>query len=104
MKRDRNSFFESSNFNMSASGQNMMNNMGTPLMNTANSNFYASQNMPMPLPVYPNLQNTSTAELESRLAKLERSMNRFDARLSKLEGTTYYTKDTYDVENNMYMV
>ena len=103
MKRDRNSFFESSNFNMSSYGANpMMPNMGVPMMNAASSNFYQSQNMPMPN--YPTTQTTNTtSEIESRLAKLERSINRLDARLSKLEGT-YFTKDTYDIDNNMYMV
>ena len=111
MKRERDSFFESSNFNMSATGQmpamNGM-NMGMPNVNAGGSNFYASQNMPMPLPIYPNTNNTVSSstitELESKIAKLERSINRLDARVSKLEGTQFYTQDTYDVENNMYMV
>ena len=113
MKRERDSFFESSNFNMSATGQmpamNGM-NMGMPNVNALGSNFYASQNMPMPmpLPIYPNtncnVSSSTITELESKIAKLERSINRLDARVSKLEGAQFYAQDTYDVENNMYMV
>ena len=114
MKKDRNSFFESSNFNMSAMGpnmgmpnQNMGMNMGMPQMNAASSSFYAAQNMPMHLPNYtmPNQSmEASYSELESRMARLERSINRLEARLNKLEGSTYYTKETYETDGNMYMV
>lgn len=112
MKKDRNSFFESSNFNMSAMGQNMNPmmgpNMGMPnTMNTASANFYASQNIPMPtpLPAYPNMNpsNSSMTELESRISKLERNINRLDARLSKLEGNAFNNTTNYD-DGNMYMV
>ncbi len=114
MRKDRNSFFESSNYQMSAMGpnmtmpnQNMGMNMGMPQMNAASSNFYAAQNMPMPLPNYtmPNQSSESSySELESRMARLERSINRLEARLNKLEGSTYYTKETYETDGNMYMV
>lgn len=104
MRKDRNSFFESTNFNMSSVG-NMQNPM-YPSMNMASSNFYQAQNMPtMPnFPMQmPNTTTTSTSEIESRLAKIERSINRLDARISKLEGNTYYTKE-YDADGNMYIV
>lgn len=127
MKKDRNSFFGSTNFNMSAVGNNIdgmmpntgmpnmnanmpnvtMPNPGVPSVNAASSNFYAAQNMPMPLPNYqttPNMSGNSTSELESRMAKLERSINRLEARLNKLEGSTFYTKETYETDGNMYMV
>ena len=51
----------------------------------------------------PNTTATSTSEIESRLAKIERNINRLDARISKLEGNTYYTKE-YDADGNMYIV
>lgn len=111
MKKDRNSFFESSNFNMSTmSSPNMpmnapMNMMGgMPQMNAASNSFYASNNMPMPtpLPNYPNMANSTLTELESRIAKIERNINRLDARLSKLEGNSFQTP--YDSDGNMYMV
>jgi len=117
MKKDRNSFFGSTNFNMSAMGNNMdgmmpnmgnmaMPNMGMPNINAASSNFYAAQNMPMPLPNYNNnnVASSTISELESKIAKLERSINRLDARLNKLEGSSFYTKDTYETDGNMYMV
>lgn len=128
MKKDRNSFFGSTNFNMSAMGNNLdgmmpnpgmpnmnasmpnvtMPNPGVPSINAASSNFYAAQNMPMPLPNYPqgnpNTASNSTSELESRMAKLERSINRLEARLNKLEGSTFYSKETYETDGNMYMV
>ena len=107
MKKDRNSFFESSNFNISAMGPNMGMNMGMPQMNAASSSFYAAQNMPMPLPNYtmPNQSmGASYSELESRMARLERSINRLEARLNKSEGSTYYTKETYETDGNMYIV
>ena len=104
MKRDRNSFFESSNYNMSAYQQP---NMPYPMMNQASSNFYAAQNMQ---PSFPNqnpmsFTNSTISELESKIAKLERSINRLDARLSKLEGNSFYATENYNEENNnMYMV
>ncbi len=102
MRKDRNSFFESTNFNMSSAG-NTGNPMYPPMMNMASSNFYQAQNMPVTMPNLQNPNNMSISEIESRLAKLERSLNRLDARLSKLEGNTYYTKD-YETDGNMYIV
>ncbi len=109
MKKDRNSFFESSNFNMSAMNQNM-NPMNMPNQNmmpnmSANSSFYASQNIPMPMPNYPNMNmgSSSLTELESRISKIERNINRLDARLSKLEGNSF-SQTPYDSDGNMYMV
>lgn len=103
MKKDRNSFFES-NFNMSSMGpMNLNPNMGMPAMqSSAQSNFTAYQNMPMPMPNYPNSGNMT--ELESRLSKLERSINRLDARLSKLEGNMYTSTTNYEADGNMYIV
>ncbi len=102
MKKDRNSFFESSSYNMNAMGTNF-NNQG---MMPMGSNLYASQNIPMPLPVYPNMNNNGStmSELESRIARLERNINRLDARISKLEGNNFYSNSTYDNDGNMYMV
>lgn len=112
MKKDRNSFFESSNFNMSTMTPNMnMNNlgmMGVPNMTTASSNLYTQSTIPMPSPMpapMPNYNNTNEMqnELESRLAKIERNINRLDARLSKLEGNAF-NNTPYDTDGNMYMV
>ena len=86
MKKDRNSFFQSSNFNMSASG-----NM---------PNFFN------PMPMYADNMNMgmNVNEIEARLSKLERSINRLDARLNKLESNNGYINDNYNIDGNMYMV
>lgn len=120
MKKDRNSFFQSSNFNMSASGNmpmmggmpnpNMMMGgmpQGMPNVNAASSQFYQANSMPMGMgmdTVYGQPSNSSMNELEAKIAKLERAINRLDARINKLEGTTYYSKETYEADGNMYMV
>ena len=104
MKKDRNSFFGSTNFNMNASGmdnmlpymQQMMPNTGIPNINAASSSFYAANNIPGQMPNNMNMNMNSVSsssldEIEARLSKLERSINRLDARLNKLEGSSFYT-------------
>ncbi len=110
MKKDRNSFFQSSNFNMSTAQNITPMNYGMPQMmgNMYNPNmpnmmemkeqFYQA-NIP-----YNNPMPSNMSEIEARMAKLERSLNRLEARINKLEGTTYYSKDNYEVDGNMYMV
>ena len=115
MKKDRNSFFGSTNFNMNASGmdnmlpymQQMMPNPAMPNINAASSSFYAANNIPGQFPSNMGMNSVSSSsldEIEARISKLERSINRLDARLNKLEGSSFYTKDTYDTDGNMYMV
>ena len=108
MKKERNSFFESSSYNMNAMGTNF-NTMNPNAFTNMGSNFYANQNIPMPLPVMPNMNqgmgmNDTLNELESRIAKLERNINRLDARISKLEGNNFYSNTTYENDGTMYMV
>ena len=108
MKKERNSFFESSSYNMNAMGTNF-NAMNPNAIPNMGSNFYANQNIPMPLPVMPNMNqgmgmNDTFNELESRIAKLERNINRLDARISKLEGNNFYSNTTYENDGTMYMV
>ncbi len=108
MKKDRNSFFESSAMNMTAYNNTMPYMM--PQVNTmANGSFYA--NAPVMGMMTPMMKETpynndeSINELESRMAKLERNINRLENRISKLEGTTYYSNDNLNnPENGMYMV
>ncbi len=104
MKKDRNSFFQSSNFNMSANNspipmyQNAMPNV------MANSSYYQS-NMPLNYPVYANDMPMNMNEIEARMAKLERAINRLEARINRLESAnTSFTNDTYNTDGNMYMV
>ncbi|MBE6140540.1 MAG: hypothetical protein E7172_03280 [Firmicutes bacterium] len=97
MKKNRNSFF--SEANMSYSGynpnMNMMPNNG--FQTQSYNSYYAGPNM-MP---NTNMNN----EIESRLAKIERQINRLDHRLNKLENNNAYITD--DIDNNtsnMYML
>ncbi len=111
MKKDRNSFFQSSNFNMSASSSPTL-NMPMPYQNTmpnmqmpnimANSSYYQS-NMPLNYPVYADMAPVNMNEIDARMAKLERAINRLEARISKIEGTSF-SNDTYNTDGNMYMV
>ena len=104
MKKDRNTFFAESSF------MNQSNFPGpNPNMNIANAPFmqsaYANH--------MPNNYNTQMAsntnyndysDLESRLSKIERNINRLDARISKLENTNFYPTEETDTTNNIYMV
>ena len=89
MKKDRNTFFEGSSMNM-AYNTNMPTMMPqmAPINTTASASqsFYSNMNNPMMMPMMaPNMnqfQNDSTInELESRMAKLERQLNRLENRL-----------------------
>lgn len=87
MKKDRNSFF--SQYGYSAMNTNMFPN---------------NQNMNMnQFPVADN-----NYEIDSRISKLEREIQRLDYRLSKLEGTSTNTTNVnntdYNFANSMYMV
>lgn len=87
MKKDRNSFF--SQF--------------------GSYGFNANQQQPM---MYPNMNNmmpnnyNQDSDIDSRLSKIERELNRMDSRLSKLEATTQATTNNtdYNFANSMYMV
>ena len=104
MKKDRNAFFQN---NSSSSYFYPTNNMmgAYPMATESNSNFYQGPAL-MPMPAQYNQPADYTSELESRLAKIERQINRLDTRVSRLEsesstnlsGTNEYTT------NNMYMV
>ena len=102
MKKTRNSFFAESNFQSYNPG--MMNQM-YPQMNpapyqTAGNYFYQG-----PMPNNYNTNMTSN-DIESRLAKIERQINRMDYRISKLENssTTYTTEEFENNTTNMYML
>lgn len=97
MKKDRNTFFNEANFSQSSFVPNM------PTMPYANStqasqSFYAG---PTPNFNQGNV-NDYASDLESRLSKIERQINRMDARISKLESKDF-TSDT-TLNNNMYML
>lgn len=106
MKKDRNAFFQ----NQSASSyfyptgpMPMQNQMGYPMATESSSNFYQG---PVMTPVYQNTENYSS-EIESRLAKIERQINRLDTRVSKLESemnSSNMSSPEYSTTNNMYMI
>ena len=97
MKKTRNSFFSESNFQ---SYNPNMNVQGAPYQSAGNY-FYQG---PVPNNNY-NTINTGN-DIESRLAKIERQINRIDYRLTKLENTNnIITSDDFDTNNsNMYML
>jgi len=114
MKKDRNTFFQESQFMNTANFPNPgMNVANSPITmgSYANQSFYAGP-MNNGVPLYnntpiPQIQNNNTndfADLESRLSKIERGINRLDARISKLESGTFYTNEDIETTNNVYMV
>lgn len=96
MKKNRNSFFAESSYQSYNPNMNMN---GAPYQ-TASNYFYQG---PMP-----NNYNTNIGsnDIESRIAKIERQLNRIDYRLSKLENVNnVVSSDDFDVNNtNMYML
>lgn len=89
MKKERNAFFQ----NQSASSMFYPSNGPMyPQMTNSSSNFYQG----------PILNNDYNNEIESRLAKIERQINRLDSRVTKLESEN--TSFDYNSSNNMYMV
>ncbi len=109
MKKDRNAFFQnqssSSYFYPTSPMPNMTNmNMGYPMATESSSNFYQGPVI-APANGMPSNDYGYSNELESRLAKIERTLNRLDTRISKLESelTTNIGSNEYTA-NNMYMV
>ncbi len=99
MKKTRNSFFSEGNMNYQGFNPNMnMPGVGPYQAQTAYNSFYSGPN--------PNMvQYNNTNDLESRLAKIERQLNRLDHRISKLETMSNTLIDDYDTNTtNMYML
>jgi len=99
VKRDRNTFFT----NYSAQNQSyipdMPNNFGPYTQSSQSSNYYSGPDIG-----YSN-------DIDNRLSKLERQVNRLDARLSKIENmqsnvttTTTTTTGEPNYQQNMYMI
>ena len=105
MKKDRNAFFESSQYSSSFT-PSMMPNMNMPQMMpyqaaSNSSSFYAGPNMPMN--TYPSTQNSN--DYDAKIARLERQMQKLEARISKLENTSLSTNnDDVNINSNMYMI
>lgn len=91
MKRDRNTFFT----NYSAQNQsyipNVPNNFGPYQAANTQSSFYAG----------PDIAGSS--DLDNRLSKIERQLNRLDQRLTKLENMATNNLNDSNYQN-MYMI
>lgn len=106
MKKSRNSFFAESSYQ--AYNPTVTPNMQPAPFETASNYYYQG---PVPIPAQSQLPNNYTTQIssndiENRLAKIERQINRIDYRLSKLENhNNIITPDDFDNNNsNMYML
>lgn len=108
MKKNRNSFFTETNVQsgmmpnpnqMVMPNQQIMPNQNMMPYQSANSYFYQG-------PTNPYNYNIQNNDLESRLAKIERQINRLEHRISTLENNTNIlsTEDYESTSTNMYMV
>lgn len=112
MKKDRNTFFqESFAYNQTGFPTPNMNIANTPYTNSFSSNIYAgpTPNNGIPLnyntPIYQNQNyNDNYSDIEARLSKIERQINRLDARISKLENGNLYPGEDINETNNVYML
>jgi len=105
MKKTRNSFFAESSYQSYNPNMNMQIPVGTNAPYQTASNYFYQGPAPTAMPTNYNTTNTSY-DIESRLAKIERQINRIDYRLSKLENNNnIMTSDDFDTNNsNMYML
>ena len=95
MRKDRNTFFT----NYNAQSQSYIPNMQPPMeqfgpFQSANtsSSFYSGPDI------------ATSNDLENRLSKIERQINRLDDRLKRLENYSNTTTDINYQSNNMYMI
>ena len=95
MLRNRNSFFQEASMSTQNFIPNMMPNYNGPVNASSASQSYYSGPMP-------NQINNSFDDYDNRIAKLERQINRLDARISKLESSSKL--ESVDISSNMYMV
>lgn len=103
MRKNRNTFFSEANMNYSGYNPNMNMAANAPFQSaSAYNSFYSGPN---PNQNMPSMTNYAPSDLESRLAKMERQINRLEHRLSKLEtNNTYISEDYESTTNNMYML
>ena len=91
MRKERNSFFQESQYNQGYFYNNQMPQM--PQME-ASSSFYMNQNM-----------NNPYSDFQTRLSRLERQVNRLESRINKIENDGIKIPSE-EIENNtnMYMI
>lgn len=94
MKRNRNSFFSNYNAQTQSFIPNIPNNdVGPYTQSSINSNYYSGPDI--------NYSN----DIDNRLSKIERQINRLDNRLTKLENQSSGTSEIKDNNyTNMYML
>ncbi len=97
MRKNRNSFFTETNMNY-ATFPNQA-NINPNIPNYASTN-YSGMYQKTGMPYIDTSDN-----IETRLAKIERQINRLNARINKLESlNTTYLEGDIDTTNNMYML
>ncbi len=106
MKKDRNTFF--SNYNAQTQSyipdfQNtMMPNQPMQTMQPMPNGPYNQASMNSSYYSGPDIQNYN--DIDNRLSKIERQINRLDNRLSKLENQPVTENNENNFSNNMYML
>lgn len=109
MKKDRNAFFESSQFSSSYTPQMMNPQMMNPLMinnnmmpyqSASNSSSFYSGPDPM-MNTYPS--NNLNNDYDTKISRLERQVQKLDNRLTKLEEASFKNDET-NITSNMYML
>lgn len=98
MRKNRNSFFTESNMNYSNFQAQGAIPQAMPYANANYNPYQAQPNIGMPY-----VDNSDS--IENRLAKIERQINRLNARINKLESlNTTFLDDNIDTSDNMYML
>ena len=98
MRKNRNSFFAESNMNYSNFQAQGAIPQAMPYANANYNPYQAQPNIGMPY-----VDNSDS--IENRLAKIERQINRLNARINKLESlNTTFLDDNIDTSGNMYML
>ncbi len=98
MRKNRNSFFTESNMNYSNFQAQGDIPQAMPYANANYNPYQAQPNIGMPY-----VDNSDS--IENRLAKIERQINRLNARINKLESlNTTFLDDNIDTSGNMYML
>ncbi len=106
MKKDRNTFFAESSYMNQSNFPNMpVANQPFNMQAYANQGFYAGPGgFPSNYNINENQNPNNMNDYEARISKIERQLNRIDARLNKLENANFYSTEENDTTNNVYMI
>lgn len=100
MKKDRNTFF--SNYNVQS--QSYIPNIPNIQNQLPNNQFGPYQQSSMSSNYYSGPDISMFNDIDNRLSKIERQINRLDNRLSKLESNNQESNKETNYTNNMYML